>query len=180
MKLMFISDIHGDAECLRRALEIYERERPERLFLLGDILYHGPRNNIPAGYDPKRVAEMLNAMKNHITAVRGNCEAEVDQMMLSFPVMAEYSCVFADGISMFLTHGHIYNEDSMPPLSESDILIHGHTHIPVCVRSGDNTVINPGSISLPKGGNPKSLMLYNNRIFSVIDLDGNLLFTHEV
>ena len=128
MKYMFASDVHGSAFFCRKMLEAYREEKAERLVLLGDLLYHGPRNDLPKEYAPKEVIAMLNEMKNDIYAVRGNCEAEVDQMVLNFPVMADYCILAIDGLTFYATHGHVYNENNLPPFREGDILIHGHTH----------------------------------------------------
>ena len=129
MKLMFASDIHGSAYYCEKMLECYRREKAERLWILGDILYHGPRNDLPKEYAPKKVIAMLNDIKEEICAVRGNCDTEVDQMVLEFPILADYSLLAADGLRLYATHGHVYNEQNMPPLMAGDILIHGHTHI---------------------------------------------------
>ena len=133
MKYMFASDIHGSAYYCRKMLEAYEKEEAERLVLLGDLLYHGPRNDLPKDYAPKQVISMLNEMKNQIYAVRGNCEAEVDQMVLEFPVLADY-CIFAiDDLTFFATHGHVYNQDHLPPLMAGDILLYQANLVPVGV-----------------------------------------------
>ena len=129
MKYLFASDIHGSAYYCRKLLDAFREEQAERLVLLGDLLYHGPRNDLPREYAPKEVISLLNEHKNKIYAVRGNCEAEVDQMVLEFPVMADYCILSVDGKTLYATHGHIYNQDNLPPLQEGDILIHGHTHV---------------------------------------------------
>ena len=145
MKLMFASDIHGSAYYCRKMLEAYQAEEAGRLILLGDILYHGPRNDLPKEYAPKEVIAMLNPMKNDICAVRGNCEAEVDQMVLDFPVMADYALILYGERNLYATHGHIYNENNLPPLKNGDILIHGHTHVLKAEKREDYTLLNPGS-----------------------------------
>ena len=173
-KFMIVSDIHGDANVAASIVEQYKKSGAERLILLGDILYHGPRNDLPEGYAPKKVIEILNGVKDEILAVRGNCDTEVDQMVLDFPILAEYAYIFVDGIRIFATHGHNYNTQSLPPMKKGDILLHGHTHIPVVHPFGDgNVYINPGSASIPKMDSPKSYILYENRVFSFRDLNGN-------
>ena len=171
-KLMIASDIHGDAQTTSVLLERYRESGAERLVLLGDILYHGPRNDLPAGYAPKRVIELLNEYKNDILAVRGNCDAEVDQMVLQFPIMADYAYITVDGLKIFATHGHNFNKDSLPPMEKGDILLHGHTHVPVAESFGENYYINPGSVSIPKENSPGSYILYQDRVFSFCELDG--------
>lgn len=172
-RILIASDIHGDASTAERLVEIYKASGADKLLLLGDILYHGPRNDLPAGYAPKKVIELLNPLKNEILAVRGNCDTEVDQMVLSFPILADYAYLSLDGLRIFATHGHKFNTDSLPPLAKGDILLHGHTHVPVAIEFGeDNLYINPGSLSIPKENSPKSYILYENGVFSFRTLDG--------
>ncbi|MCT4593809.1 MAG: phosphodiesterase [Anaeromicrobium sp.] len=175
MKLMFVSDIHGSIYYAKRAIEILEKEKAQALILLGDILYHGPRNPLPKEYNPKEVAELLNKYKDKIVAIRGNCDSEVDQMVLDFPISADYNYILHGDKRLFLTHGHIYNENNMDRLSSGDVLIHGHTHIPVAKEVGDKYVINPGSITLPKENNPNSYGVLENNLFQIKDLRGNVL-----
>ena len=170
MKLMFASDIHGAAECCEKMLKRFDEEKAEKLFLLGDILYHGPRNDLPADYAPKRVIAMLNERKNQLLCVRGNCDTEVDQMVLDFPIMAEYAILYLGGRTVFLTHGHKFNTDTPPLLNEGDILLHGHTHVQTIDESRSYTYMNPGSVSLPKNGMPKSYMIYEDGVFSLREL----------
>ena len=177
MKLMFASDIHGSAYYCEKMLECYRREKAERLWILGDILYHGPRNDLPKEYAPKKVIAMLNDIKEEICAVRGNCDTEVDQMVLEFPILADYSLLAADGLRLYATHGHVYN---MPPLMAGDILIHGHTHIYEIKKTGEHVILNPGSVSIPKGGNPPTYGILEDRVFSVRDLDGQILKSIEL
>ena len=172
MKLMFASDIHGSALWCERLLEAYAREQAERLCLLGDILYHGPRNGLPEGHDPKRVAELLNGIKEQLICVRGNCDAEVDQLMLEFPIMAEYALVYAEGRTFFLTHGHHHNPDNLPPLKKGDVLINGHTHILSAGEVKGIHCLNDGSASLPKNGNPHTYMVYENGVCTIKELGG--------
>lgn len=167
MKLMFASDIHGDAVCCEKMLERFDAENADRLFLLGDILYHGPRNDLPAGYAPKEVARMLNERRDNLLCVRGNCDTEVDQMVLQFPIMAEYALLYLDGRTVFLTHGHRFNTEDPPPLKDGDILLHGHTHIQTVDGSRGYIYMNPGSVSLPKNGNPQSYMICEDGKFTV-------------
>ena len=165
MRLMIASDIHGSAKWCERLLEAWKRERPERLVLLGDLLYHGPRNDLPEGYAPKEVIAMLNEIAPHLLCVRGYCEAEVDQMVLSFPVMADYCVLLVGGHTVYATHGHVYSEDNPPPLLPGDILLCGHTHIPCCHRHEDFIYVNPGSVSIPKQNTPHSyIMLEDGRM----------------
>lgn len=170
MKLMFASDIHGAADCCEKMLKRFDEERAEKLFLLGDILYHGPRNDLPADYAPKRVIAMLNERKNQLLCVRGNCDTEVDQMVLDFPIMAEYALLYLDGRTVFLTHGHKFNTDNPPSLNNGDILLHGHTHVQTIDESRNYTYINPGSVSLPKNGMPKSYLIYEDGIFTIKEI----------
>lgn len=172
-KLLICSDIHGDAETAKKVLDAFDNSGAERLVILGDILYHGPRNDLPAGYAPKKVIEILNPHRDHILAVRGNCEAEVDQMVLDFPVLADYAFLEIDGFRILLTHGHVINKGNCPQLRKGDILLHGHTHVPVAEAFGDGLYyINPGSTSIPKENSPKSYIIYENRTFSFRTLEG--------
>lgn len=175
MKLMIASDIHGSSLYCEELLKRYNDEKPDKLLLLGDILYHGPRNDLPRGYNPKSVIAMLNNIKDEIICVRGNCDAEVDQMVLDFPIMADYSILDLDGRLIFATHGHIYNENNLPPMGRCDVLLNGHTHIPKCVSHGDYTYMNPGSVSIPKEGSRHGYMIYEDSKFIWKDLDGNIV-----
>ena len=173
MKWFIASDIHGSAYYCRKMLERYKAENADRMLLLGDILYHGPRNDLPEGYAPKEVIEMLNAMKDEILCVRGNCEAEVDQMVLKFPVLADYAIIDLGNSIIYATHGHIYNESNLPPMKKGDILLHGHTHVPKCVEHEDYTYMNPGSVSIPTENSQHGYMTLDNKKFVWKDLDGN-------
>lgn len=150
-------------------------EKAERLVLLGDILYHGPRNDLPREYAPKEVIAMLNPLKEEIYAVRGNCEAEVDQMVLEFPVLADYSLILADKVCFYATHGHVYNEKHLPPLKNGDVLIHGHTHVLRAEEKDGYFLLNPGSVSIPKEGNPPSYGIYEDGVFTIKGFDGEKL-----
>lgn len=173
MKYMIASDIHGSAYYCRELLNAYKSSGAGRLILLGDILYHGPRNDLPKEYAPKEVISMLNGYKDRIYSVRGNCDTEVDQMVLEFPVLADYALLAIDGLMIYATHGHIYNKDHLPPLQKGDILLHGHTHILTAEHFGDVTILNPGSVSIPKGGNPPTYAVLEERVFRILDFDGN-------
>ncbi len=172
MRLMIASDIHGSAKWCEQLLEAWQMEKPDRLVLLGDLLYHGPRNDLPEGYAPKEVIAMLNDIAPHLLCVRGNCEAEVDQMVLSFPVMADYCVLLVDGHSIYVTHGHVYNEDNPPPLQPGDILLCGHTHISCCHRHEGFTYVNPGSVSIPKQNTTHSYAMLENGVMTWKDLKG--------
>ena len=173
MKWMIASDIHGSEYYCEKLLEAYERENAERLLLLGDILYHGPRNALPKGYAPQKVIEMLNARRQDIVCVRGNCDTEVDQMVLEFPIMADY-CAIAEGKQLiYATHGHHYNEQNPLPLHKGDILLQGHTHIPKCAAHENYICLNPGSVSIPKEDSWHGYMIWEQEIFVWKDLEGN-------
>lgn len=174
MKWMIASDLHGSAYYTELLLQAYEREGAQRLLLLGDLLYHGPRNDLPRGYAPKQVIAMLNAHKDELLCVRGNCEAEVDQMVLEFPVLADYAILDLGEHMMFVTHGHTYNEKSLPPLRPGDVLLHGHTHIPACIRHEAYTYLNPGSVSIPKEGSVHGYMTLEAGVFTWKELDGSV------
>lgn len=165
MKLMIASDIHGSEYYCKKMLEAFEMQKSEKLLLLGDILYHGPRNDLPREYNPKGVIALLNPIKERLLCVRGNCDTEVDQMVLDFPVLADYALLHIDGKTIFVTHGHVYNPDNPPPLSKGDILLNGHTHIPALEDMGDYTYINPGSVSIPKNGSEHSYIIMENGKF---------------
>ena len=174
MKLLIASDIHGDAECCRALLDVFTREGAEKLLILGDILYHGPRNDLPAGYAPKKVIEMLNAVADKLICVRGNCEAEVDQMVLNFPVMSTTACVLDSEKkrSFYMSHGHIYSPDNLPPMPEGSVFLSGHTHVLMAERRGGILCVNPGSVSLPKNGNPKTYAIYDGKCIEIKTFSG--------
>lgn len=171
MKLMIASDIHGSAYYCEKMLDAYKKEGAERLLLLGDILYHGPRNDLPKDYAPKEVIAMLNPLMNELLCVRGNCDTEVDQMVLNFPILAEYCLLVLDGRTVFATHGHRWNPQTPPPLKAGDILLNGHTHIPANEDMGGYTYMNPGSVSIPKEGSRHGYMIYDGA-FTWKALDG--------
>ena len=158
MKLIIASDIHGTAYGCGRLVDLIEKENPDRIVLLGDLLYHGPRNDLPRDYAPKAVIPMLSALKEKILAVRGNCEAEVDQMVLPFPCMADYALLECGGMTMYLTHGHHANPDTLPPLTEGSVFLSGHTHVKIDQVVKGIRCLNPGSVSIPKDGSHSCLI----------------------
>lgn len=180
MRLLIASDIHGSAYYCRRLLEAYEQEKADKLILLGDILYHGPRNDLPRDYVPKEVITLLNARKEEILCVRGNCDTEVDQMVLEFPILADYGFLYEQGHMVFLTHGHVFNENHLPMLKKGDILLHGHTHVPVCREHENYVYLNPGSVSIPKEGSAHSYLVLENGKFQWKDLDGNAYMEYKM
>ena len=173
MKWMIASDLHGSAYYCRKMLEAFEREGADRLFLLGDLLYHGPRNDLPREYAPKEVIPLLNGKREKLLCVRGNCDAEVDQMVLEFPVLADYAVLPVGQRLIYATHGHIYHVKNLPPLAPGDVLLHGHTHVPAWTEFGqENLYLNPGSVSIPKENSPHSYMTLEDGQFLWKDLDG--------
>ena len=172
MKWMIASDLHGSAYYCRKMLDAFEREGADRLLMLGDLLYHGPRNDLPRDYAPKEVIPLLNSLKEKLCCVRGNCDAEVDQMVLEFPVLADYCILPVGETLMYVTHGHIYHTKNLPPLVSGDILLHGHTHIPAWEAFGQkNLYLNPGSLSIPKENSPHSYMTLEEGVFQWKDVE---------
>ncbi|MBR2282628.1 MAG: phosphodiesterase [Spirochaetales bacterium] len=171
MKWLIASDIHGSAHWCDLLMKAFRSENADRLILLGDLLYHGPRNDLPLRYDPKAVIAMLNGLSDRILAVRGNCEAEVDQMVLKFPVLADYALLPIGDRLVFITHGHLFNEGNLPPIKDGDILLHGHTHIAACIDHGSFLYMNPGSVSIPKPGQRHSYMTLQDGLFKWKDLE---------
>ena len=180
MKWMIASDIHGSALYCEKMLQAFVREGAQRLLLLGDLLYHGPRNDLPREYDPKKVTAILNGLKTQVLAVRGNCDAEVDQMGLEFPIMADYMALFLEGRMVFVTHGHLFNEENLPNFNPGDVLIHGHTHVRAAADRGAYFFLNPGSMALPKGDGVHSYMVYEDGVFTTKDMDGAVLETLDI
>lgn len=175
MKLLIASDIHGSALFCRRLLDRVEAEMPDKLLLLGDLLYHGPRNDLPEGYRHKEVITMLSGLKDHILAVRGNCEAEVDQMVLPFPCMADYALLQPEpNLTLYATHGHLWNPDHLPPLAPGTVFLFGHTHIKTVRQVDQILALNPGSVSIPKDGT-HSFLIYEAGEFIFQTLDGEVL-----
>ena len=178
MKWLIASDIHGSSFYCKKLIEAFKHEKADRLLFLGDILYHGPRNDLPLDYAPKAVIGMLNELADRIICVRGNCDGEVDDMVLDFPVLADYAIVSDVSLKqniIFATHGHHFNAQNLPKLKSGDILLHGHTHIP-CFESVNGVwVVNPGSVSIPKNGSASSYMIFENGRFELKDLDSNTI-----
>ena len=179
MKILIASDIHGSALYCRRLIKEYEKEKADRLFLLGDILYHGPRNDLPDEYAPKKVIEMLNEKKDEIFCVRGNCDTEVDQMVLNFPILADYAVLSVGERLVYATHGHVFNENNLPPLKKGDILLNGHTHVPKCTEHESFVYINPGSVSIPKENSARGYIILENGVFTWKSLDGETIMTYR-
>ena len=180
MKWMIASDLHGSAYYCRKMLEAFEREGADRLFLLGDLLYHGPRNDLPREYAPKEAIPLLNGKKEKLLCVRGNCDAEVDQMVLEFPVLADYAVLPVGQRLIYATHGHIYHVKNLPPLAPEDVLLHGHTHVPAWTEFGQrNLYLNPGSVSIPKENSPHSYMTLEGNTMQWKELESSAVF-HEL
>lgn len=181
MKLMIASDIHGAAGYCRQLLDAFDREGAERLLLLGDILYHGPRNDLPENYAPKQVLAMLNERRERLFCVRGNCDTEVDQMVLTFPILADYAVFPVGNRLVYATHGHVFNTAHLPPLCPGDILLHGHTHVPAWEAFGaDNLYLNPGSVSIPKNGSARGYMTLEGGVFTWKTLAGEGYHTMQI
>ncbi|MBQ8259757.1 MAG: phosphodiesterase [Clostridia bacterium] len=183
MKLFIASDIHGSAYYCQKLIDAFHKENADRILLLGDILYHGPRNDLPRDYAPKEVIAMLNPLSDRIICVRGNCDGEVDDMVLDFPVLAEYAiisdCSLGENI-IFATHGHHFNASKLPKLKNGDVLLHGHTHIPTFENVTGIFVVNPGSVSIPKENSEHSYMIFENSEFVRKSLDGEILAVNKV
>lgn len=162
---MIASDLHGSSYYCAALMQRLEEEQPDRLLLLGDLLYHGPRNDLPRDYAPKEVLAMLNAVKDKILCVRGNCDTEVDQMVLDFPILADYAILDTGSAVLYCTHGHVYNEENLPPMAKGTLLLHGHTHVPAVREHDSYTYLNPGSVSIPKEGSVHSYMTLENGTF---------------
>ena len=180
MKWMIASDLHGSYFYASQMQQAFEREQADRLLLLGDMLYHGPRNDLPEGYAPKQVMPLLNGMKDRLLCVRGNCDAEVDQMVLEFPVLADYAVLPVGQRLIYATHGHIYHVKNLPPLAPGDVLLHGHTHVPAWTEFGQgNLYLNPGSVSIPKENSPHSYMTLKGNTMQWKELESSAVF-HEL
>lgn len=174
MKYLIVSDIHGSLPALEQVIEFYQTNHYDMLCILGDILNYGPRNGLPEGLNPKGIAEILNKMKEKIVAIRGNCDSEVDQMLLDFPILSDYMLVLDEGKKLFLTHGHIYNEDKRP-IGKQDVLFYGHTHLWKLEKKEDGIICNTGSITFPKGGNVPTFATYTHGIIAIHHLNGETI-----
>ena len=165
MKILIASDIHGSAKYCKMLLSAFQNEKADKMLILGDILYHGPRNDLPENYAPKEIIAMLNPLKDKLLCVRGNCDTEVDQMVLDFPILADYAVIPIKNKLLYATHGHKFNPQTPPPLSKGDILINGHTHVPKCENIGDFVYMNCGSVSIPKENSAHSYMVLEDGKF---------------
>lgn len=180
MKWLIASDIHGSAYYCKELIAASEREKADKILLLGDILYHGPRNDLPRDYAPKQVIEMLNGISDKILCVRGNCDTEVDQMVLGFPILADYAILYLGGHRVYITHGHNFGENNPPLLRDGDILMNGHTHVPACRNKDNFLYINPGSVSIPKENSVHGYMTWEDGTFYWKDLDGTVVSTYKL
>ena len=170
MKALIVSDIHGSETAAIKAVELYKKENCAYMLWLGDVLYHGPRNPLPEGHNPKGVAEVLNSIKDRIIAVRGNCDAEIDQMLLEFPCMSEYVMLIDGERKLFLTHGHTFSPENLPKLHGISYFFSGHTHVSGITKNGDLTMCNPGSCALPKDGKPPSVAIYSEGEIKILTI----------
>ncbi len=180
MKLMIASDIHGSLKYCRELVERYKEEKCEKLILLGDVLYHGPRNDLPEEYNPKGVIALLNGMSEEILCVRGNCEAEVDDMVLDFNVLADYAILYHGKRMIFLTHGHKFNPQNPPKLKKNDILFNGHTHVSKIEEMDGYLYCNPGSVSIPKENTPRGYMIIDDVAITHKTLEGEVIETYSL
>lgn len=174
MRWFIASDLHGSFYYAQKMVEAFKKENADKMLLLGDILYHGPRNDLPREYEPKKVITLLNGLKDKIVCVRGNCDAEVDQMVLDFPIMADYIVVNDNGINMFVTHGHKFGEDNLPN-GDFDVLLCGHTHVPKRTKHKNFTYINPGSVSIPKENSHHGYLIFDDGVFTFKNFDEEIL-----
>lgn len=172
MKLMIAGDIHGSALYCEKLLGLFKTSGADKLILMGDLLYHGPRNSLPEGYDPPKTVSLLNSVADKLLCVRGNCEAEVDQMLLDFPVMADYALVLIGSVTAFVTHGHLYGKNDPPKLGCCSLLINGHTHVPAFERCDGFIYVNPGSVSIPKENSERGCIITDGSVFDFMTLDG--------
>ncbi len=179
MKFLVVSDIHGSSDHAQKCVNLYYDLKVDRLLLLGDLLYHGPRNKISDDYNPAKVAEILNGIHDKVIAVRGNCDSEVDQMMLKFPILQESVFIINEGVNVFASHGHIYHPDKLPLMSENDVFIYGHVHVPIAKKENGKFILNPGSITFPKENNPNSYAVLDENGFIIYDLNNKIIKSIE-
>ncbi len=184
MRILFLSDIHGSLPALDAVLGYYDAHHYDQLVILGDILNYGPRNGLCKGLDPQGIVDRLNARSASIVAVRGNCDSEVDQMLLNFPIQATYSLLSDNGVRFFVTHGHVYNERNLPPTGSCEVFVYGHTHLQT-LRAADEAlgtpvIVNTGSPTFPKGGNPPTFATYADGMLAVRTLDGTAVSSLKI
>ncbi len=183
MKFLVLSDIHGSQKYAQYGVDLFHSLKADKLILLGDLLYHGARNPLTEEYNPQGVAQLLNNIKEHIVAVRGNCDSEVDQMVLNFEMMQDKALIVSEDRSIFISHGHVYHPDKLPYMNKGDVFIYGHVHLPIAYKENGVYILNPGSITLPKENNPNSYGILEDDGFTIFDLDGkvikNIQFTKE-
>lgn len=175
MKFLVVSDIHGSKKYAEKCIELFKSTEAEQMIVLGDFLYHGPRNPLPEEYDPKKVAELFNQYQDKIIGVRGNCDGEVDQMMLEFDMLADHALIINEGRKIFATHGHVYSPEHLPQLHPQDVFLYGHVHLPIAEEKEGLYILNPGSITLPKQNNPHSYGLLDENGFKIYTIDGTLM-----
>ena len=180
MKFLIASDIHGDIKCAEAVIREAQKICADKILLLGDVLYHGPRNDLPENYNPKAVITLLNSNKDKFVCVRGNCDAEVDQMVLDFPISADYQTISDGRVKIALSHGHVYSPSKLPPEDGVSLFLYGHTHVQKIEWANDTLCVNPGSVTLPKENNPKTYAIYEDGIISIYDFDGNCINSAEI
>ena len=179
MKILIAGDIHGSSYYCDKLISLASDKKVDKIILTGDILYHGPRNDLPKDYDPKKVTALLNQNSDKILSVRGNCEAEVDQMLLDFPVMSDYVIVVTEKTELFITHGHIYNNENIPSFVKKGVFVNGHTHIPVCESQNGVLFINPGSVSIPKENSCHSAVIVENDNISFYNIENGEIYMQK-
>lgn len=177
MKYLVVSDIHGALSGAQSVCDAYAYHNVDFVLCLGDVLYHGPRNDLPKDYAPKEVIPLMNSIAHQITGVRGNCDAEVDQMVLNFPLTADYQVFKLGTHRVFMTHGHVYGLDKLPPLEPGDIFLSGHTHLPTTTETDGIYYLNPGSISLPKENHQPTYAILEDDSFTIYTRDHEIYMT---